>query len=211
MHVRVTLSLTSPHRPICLQVTSDYIPYPICTILSYFRTHQLNPTTFSFEKMKSSTVHFFTKTKIYLIPTAGELSPEEFEATYRTPQDEVKTQQELVKTIMIARQNNGQVPHELQDEYTTRGIEHMASNDNSHMQRRKVAKKQIVDGVLDEQDLQFDAYDAGKTLAAISDPTKIAAISTQYSQGCRMTAVRLGREDAAAAADVSILSLETSS
>ena len=148
-----------------------------------------------FNKMMSSTVHFLNKTKIYLVPTAGELSPEEFEACYRTPRDEIKTQQELVTTIMIARQNNGRVPHELQDEYTTRGIEHMA---NGHSQRRKAAKKQVIDAVLDEQDLQFDAYEAGNKQA--TDPTKIATISSRNSQGCRMAAVRLGREDFAAAA-----------
>ena len=146
----------------------------------------------------SSTVHFLNKTKIYLVPTADELSPEEFEATCRTPQDEIKTQQELVITIMIARQNNGQVPHELQDECTTRGIEHMAYDDNGHSQRRKAAKKQVIDAVLDEQDLQFDAYEAGNKQA--TDPTKIATISPRNSQGCRMAAVRLGSEDFAAAA-----------
>ena len=150
--------------------------------------------------MISSTVHLLNKTKIYLIPTADELSPEEFEATYRTPQDEIKTQQELVTTIMIARQNHGQVPHELQDEYTTRGIEHMAYDDNGHSQRRKAIKKQVIDAVLDEQDLQFDLYEAGKTPAAISDPTKIATISSRNSQGCRMAAVRLGSDDPPAAA-----------
>ena len=146
--------------------------------------------------MSSSTVRFSTKTRVFLIPTADELSLKEFEATYRTPEDEIKTQREIVKTIMAARQNNGQIPDELQDELTTRGIEYLTGNDDSRVQRRKATKRQVVDAVLDEQDLQFDAYEAGQTSSAISDSTKIAVISSQHSQGCRVAAVRLGREDA---------------
>lgn len=81
--------------------------------------------------MSSSTVRFSTKTRIFLIPTADELSLKEFEATYRTHEDEIKTQREIVKTIMAVRQNNGQIPDELQDELTTRGIEYMAGNDEA--------------------------------------------------------------------------------
>ena len=87
-------------------------------------------------------LQFSRRTRIYLIPTLDELTQTEYNACYRTPQDENESQDHLVKTITTARQHEGgTIPRRLQDQLTTRGIEHMTCSDR--MRRRSEIKKRL--------------------------------------------------------------------
>eukprot|EP00563_Minutocellus_polymorphus_P020608 CAMPEP_0197726924 /NCGR_PEP_ID=MMETSP1434-20131217/17709_1 /TAXON_ID=265543 /ORGANISM="Minutocellus polymorphus, Strain CCMP3303" /LENGTH=193 /DNA_ID=CAMNT_0043312979 /DNA_START=101 /DNA_END=682 /DNA_ORIENTATION=+ len=142
---------------------------------------------------------FSRRTRIYLVPTLNELTQEEYDACYRTSEDEKESQDHLVKTITTARQHGGvDIPRNLRDQLTTRGIEHMACS--SRMRQRSAIKKRVVNAVLDEQDQQFDDYEAGKTSSAVSDPERIASISQRLTRQCANAAWDKGIQDAEEAA-----------
>ena len=148
---------------------------------------------------KERRLQFSRRTRIYLIPTLDEFTQSEYDAYYRTPQDERESQDHLVKTITTARQyEGGNLPQDLQVQLTTRGIEHMTCS--TRMLRRSENKKRVINAVLDEQDQQFDDYEAGKTTVAVSDPDRIASISKSLTRKCSITArnkAMLDEEEAA--------------
>ena len=136
-----------------------------------------------------------------LIPTLDELTQPEYDAYYRTPQDEKESQDHLVKTITTARQHEGgTIPRRLQDQLTTRGIEHMTCS--NRLRRRSDIKKRVVNAVLDEQDQQFDDYEAGKTTVAVSDPERIASVSQCLTRQCAVTARNKAMQDEDEAANL---------
>ena len=145
-------------------------------------------------------LQFSRRTRIYLIPTLDELTQTEYDACYRTPQDEKESQDHLVQTITTARQHEGgNIPRDLQDRLTTRGIEHMTCS--NRMRRRSEIKKRVVNAVLDEQDLQFDDYEAGKTTTRpVSDPERIASVSRRMTRQCAIVARSKAMQDAEEAA-----------
>ena len=59
---------------------------------------------------------------------------------------------------------------------------------STRMLRRSEIKKRVINAVLDEQDQQFDDYEAGKTTVAVSDPDRIASISKSLTRQCSITA-----------------------
>ena len=138
-------------------------------------------------------LRFDPKTRIYLIPTIAELTGREYESLYRTEEDEKMSLDELTKTLIEARQNNGTLPEEHQDCLTLRGVEHMASHEAAT--RRTARKRLVLDAILDEQDLHFDAFEAGKTSNPLADASKIAQISQQLSRDSRYAAEKRGRQD----------------
>ena len=148
---------------------------------------------------KGRRLKFSRRTRIYLIPTLDELTQPEYDAYYRTPQDEKESQDHLVKTITTARQHEGgTIPRRLQDQLTTRGIEHMTCS--NRMRRRSEIKKRVVNAVLDEQDQQFDDYEAGKTTRPVSNPERIASVSRRMTRQCAIVARSKAMQDAEEAA-----------
>ena len=59
---------------------------------------------------------------------------------------------------------------------------------SNRMRRRSEIKKRVVNAVLDEQDQQFDDYEAGKTTRPVSNPERIASISQRLTRQCAVTA-----------------------
>jgi hypothetical protein len=146
------------------------------------------------QQTKGRSLRFSRRTKLYLIHTLDELTQAEYDAYYRTPEDEKESQDHLVKTITTARQHEGgTIPRRLRDQLTTRGIEHMTCS--NRMRRRSEIKKRVVNAVLDEQDQQFDDYEAGKTSTAVSDPERISSISQRLTRQCAVTARNKAMQD----------------
>ena len=135
---------------------------------------------------------FDHRTRVYLIPTTGELSAAEFAALHRTADDDVATQAEVVRTIRAmgrhhfhdgdaVPQDDNQAQAQAQaqaptqapirnDELTTRGLEHMRSS--AHFQLRQRLKVLVNDVILAEQRRQ---HDAGRTAAESEED--VAAVS----------------------------------
>ena len=153
------------------------------------RTSSAESTT----NAKDILVRFHRRTKIYLIPTVDELTKQERNSVYRSQEDEQKSHQELAKTIVLARHHNGRLPKESKANLTLRGIEHMASEEC--VKRRAARKRAIFDAVLDEQDRQFAAFEAGETSSPIVDADKIALVAQQCSSACLCSAEIRGKQD----------------
>ena len=66
---------------------------------------------------------------------------------------------------------------------------------STRMLRRSEIKKRVINAVLDEQDQQFDDYEAGKTTVAVSDPDRIASISKSLTRECSITARNKAMQD----------------
>lgn len=153
----------------------------------------------SITNTNDTNLRFCRRTKIYLIPTVNEMTKDEHRSVYRSREDEQKSQQDLAKTIMLARHHNGRLPKEFEAHLTLRGVEHMASEES--VKRRAARKRAILDAVLDEQDRQFDAFEAGETPSPIFDADTIALIAQQFSSACQCSAEIRGKQDESSALD----------
>ena len=71
---------------------------------------------------------------------------------------------------------------------------------SNRMRRRSEVKKRVVNAVLDEQDQQFDDFEAGKTTRPVSDPERIASISQCLTRQCAIVARSKSMQDADEAA-----------
>ena len=71
---------------------------------------------------------------------------------------------------------------------------------SNRMRRRSEIKKRVINAVLDEQDLQFDDYEAGKTTRPVSDPERIASVSRGMTRQCAIVARSKAMQDAEEAA-----------
>ena len=63
------------------------------------------------------------------VPSHVDYTDVEYEATWRSEDEDKASQTEIVKTLQIARRHNGSIPQDLEkaEEMTTRGIEAMCS------------------------------------------------------------------------------------
>ena len=152
-----------------------------------------NSSAESTKNAKDTNIRFCRRTKIYLIPTVDEMTKHERRSVYRSREDRQKSQQDLAKTIVLARSHNGRLPKEFEVHLTLRGVEHMASEESA--KRRAARKRAIFDAVLDEQDRQFDAFEAGETSSPLVGADKIALVAQQFSSACRRSAEIRGKQD----------------
>ena len=137
---------------------------------------------------------------MYLIPTLDELTDEEYDSTYWGAADEERSKEDLYKTILGARRVLGNLPlPKIQDEYTVRGIEHLVSSER--LAQRREVKQRVLSAVLDEQDRQFDEYEAGRTKIPIKDPERLASVSLHYSRANVVYAAFKALQDAKEATD----------
>lgn len=124
---------------------------------------------------------FKRQTRVYLIPTLDELTDEEYESIYRSPADEERSKEDIFKTILgVRRVLNNLPPPKTQEEHTIRGIEHLVCA--VRLAQRTEVKQRVLNAVLDEQDRQFDQYEAGKTATPINDPERLASVSLHFSR-----------------------------
>ena len=119
---------------------------------------------------------------IQVIPhlALSDYTDEEYDTTWETENDRARSHRHLVETLLLMRTNDGDFPTAHQDDHTSRGLECMASP--ATLQRSKATKAAVIDAVLDEQDRQFDQYEAGKSTIPINDPERLASVSLHYSR-----------------------------
>lgn len=131
----------------------------------------------------SRSVNFSRRTRVYLVPTLGELSNQEFYAVYGSNEDSRTNQAGVVDSIRNMRLG----VRESDDTYTCRGLEHMRSQ--AHMNQRKINKDMLFDAVLDEQDRQIGE--------GIVDEEALAEVAARMSQRARDAALALASSDEA--------------
>jgi len=80
---------------------------------------------------------------------------EEYEGTWQTEDDRKKCQSEIIKTILLARDNGGSIPPclERSEQVTSRGIEAICAS-ATRAQELLSAKNSVICAVLDEQQRQ---------------------------------------------------------
>ena len=131
----------------------------------------------------SRSVNFSRRTRVYLVPTLGEMSNQEFYAVYGSDEDSRTNQAGVVDSIRNMRLG----VRESDDTYTCRGLEHMRSQ--AHMDQRKINKDMLFDAVLDEQDRQIGE--------GIVDEEALAEVAARMSQRARDAALALASSDEA--------------
>ena len=144
---------------------------------------------------------FDHRTRVYLIPTTGELSAAELAALHRTADDDAATKAEIVRTVRAMGRHHfhdgDAVPHDDRapaqtpnDELTTRGLDHMRSS--AHFQLRQRLKLLVNDVILAEQRRQRDG---GRTAAEAEED--VAALSRSVTARNIEEAVERAAGDAA--------------
>ena len=118
--------------------------------------------------------------------------------TWITEEESCKSQMHLKETIMLMRRNNGEIPCDLKDEYTFRGLEAMTNA--AHFQHTLATKKRVIQAVLDEQDRRDRAY--YRTSGVSNSPKTadseevLAELSRSISQEARNRALAQANSDA---------------
>jgi hypothetical protein len=101
---------------------------------------------------RSRSVSFAKKTLVIHHISIDDMTDEEIDATWITPEEKKAYQADVVKNLKYMRQRPEAVTE--QNGLCERGIEHLRSQ--ASMKTRSMIKKKVVDAVLDEQDYQFD-------------------------------------------------------
>jgi len=140
--------------------------------------------------------HFDPNARIYLVPTISELTPEERDRIWITPQDEEESRDSVVSNVVVMRNfiKEGYSPGEiltngLDDDNSTicfRGLEHMITA--GHSKKKKIRRRLVTNAVLDEQDRQDSV--------GIKDDVLLAEASSDASAYARRMALDLAARDA---------------
>ena len=138
---------------------------------------------------------FNRQTRVYLIPSLDELTDEEYDSIYSGPADEERSKADIHKALLGAhRILNNLLPPKSQEEHTVRGIEDLLST--QRLATRREIKQRVLNAVLDEQDRQFDQYEAGESTIPINDPERLASVSLHYSRANAVYAAFKALQDA---------------
>ena len=133
------------------------------------------------QNRKNLSLKFKRQTGVYLIPTLDELTDEEYNSMYWSPADEERSKEDIHKALLQARRILSNLPPpKTQEELTVRGIEHLVSAER--LAQRSEVKQRVRVAVLDEQDRQFDQYEAGQTTIPINKPERLASVSQHFSR-----------------------------
>ena len=133
-----------------------------------------------------------------IMPTLAlsDYTDKEYDATWTTEDDDVKSQQHLVQTIRLMQTNNGFIGEEHQEDFTARGLENMASS--AVHERTKASKRRVVMAVLDKQERLLGS---GKAVDLEDISARLATTSSSLSKEARDHALARGNRDAT---DISI-------
>ena len=108
--------------------------------------------------------------RVQNVPTVDDYTDKEHEATWQTEEDDTNCQSEIIRTVRIARGNNGSISQclEQSEQVTSRGIEAICAGP-AELQHLRIAKQSAIDAVLDEQERQdaLGASDADAIAEAI--------------------------------------------
>ena len=89
------------------------------------------------------------------VPAIDDYTDEEYQGTWQTDEDDKSFQAEIIKTALLARDNDGTIPQGLEEseQVTSRGIEGICAG-AAQVQQLLEAKHRVIDAVLDEQERQ---------------------------------------------------------
>ena len=134
---------------------------------------------------------------IQVIPhlALSDYTDEEYDNTWETENDRARSHRHLAETLLLMRNNDGDIPTAHQDDHTSRGLECMASP--ATLQRSKATKAAVIDAVLDEQERQFDERNLRPAKAFDYDEAlmKMANLSMELSREARDCALVRGHRD----------------
>ena len=143
-------------------------------------------------------VSFEERIKISEVPSIDDYTDAEYEATWRTKADDKINEMELVKTLVIVRNNGGIIPQDIQEskQLTTRGIEAVCSFE---IQKGALSSKNLViSSVLKAQEANLgkieDTSTPNSSITAIEEDIKNASL--KYSEGATTVAIIRGAVDA---------------
>lgn len=123
---------------------------------------------------RSRSVSFAKKTLVIHHISIDDMTDEEIDATWVTPEEKKAYQADVVRNLRYMRQRPEAVTE--QNGLCERGLEHLRSQ--ASMKTRSMIKKKVVDAVLDEQDYQFD-NDLCNDLTIRKAAIHISKISTE--------------------------------
>ena len=101
---------------------------------------------------RSRSVSFAKKTLVIHHISIDDMTDEEIDTAWITPEEKKVNQADVVRNLKYMRQRPEAVTE--QNGLCERGLEHLRSQ--ASMKTRSMIKKKVVDAVLDEQDYQFD-------------------------------------------------------
>mmetsp|Transcript_7824 Transcript_7824/g.17053 ORF Transcript_7824/g.17053 Transcript_7824/m.17053 type:complete len:179 (+) Transcript_7824:70-606(+) len=148
--------------------------------MSSSQSSTCKPTRYSSTAV-SLRVRFSPRTKVYLVPHLSDMTAKEIAAVYMTDRDTKATQEDLVNTVKAMRSAN----RVTDCNYCSRGVEQLASA--QAINDRQVAKRRVIDAVLDEQDEQYEA--------GFYNEAKIAEKARNCSQQAVEVAIKRGASD----------------
>jgi hypothetical protein len=129
------------------------------------------------------------------------MTKNEREAVWVTPQEVLQSQQNIIATVFSMRQESGghavaetKSIHHHDSSTCVRGLEHLYSP--SLTRQLKASKGMLINAVLDEQKAQEQLQERNGYSRTSLDHDAIARVSSTLSQGARDRAVMLGASDA---------------
>ena len=136
--------------------------------------------------------------RTYEVPSHVDYSDTEYQATWRTQEEEEACETEIVKTLQIARGHNGSIPQDLEKrgQLTTRGLEAMCSQ--ALYQELSSSKDLCIASVILAQESKAKQAGDGGSLHGSNDRQEaIKRASLTHSEGASNNAITRGAMDAA--------------
>lgn len=138
----------------------------------------ITTTTSSSRRRKlKRTVSFATRATANIISSLDDISEQEKEALWRTAEDRKDDELNIVQTVKAYRKaitnKSGYNKHDLPEDMTPRGIEHLINPDKRDRLRQR--RERMVDAVLDLQD------DYWKRGAHLAEPVALRTVSMKHT------------------------------
>ena len=150
-------------------------------------------TSGSRRRKPQRTVSFATKATASIIASLDDISEEEKEALWRTAQDRKDEELSIVQTVKAYRKaatkKSGSKKHEVPQDMTSRGIEHLIDPENRERLRQR--RDRMVDAVLDLQD------DYWKRGAHLAEPVALRTVSMKHTAADVEEAIKKAASDEA--------------
>jgi hypothetical protein len=136
----------------------------------------------------------FEPTLIF-VPT---LASSDYDRARTTEVEGARSHQDIAQTIQIMRNNNGDIPKIHDEEYTSRGLECMASSAALH--RCTASKAAVVNAVLAEQERQVNERSQHTRVPDYEEALeRLSLVSMKLTREARDLAVSRGISDASTA------------
>ena len=152
-----------------------------------------SPSSSSRRRKLKRTVSFATRATANIIASLDDISEQEKEALWRTAEDRKDDELNIVQTVKAYRKaitkKSGSKTHELPQDMTPRGIEHLINPEKRDRLRQR--RERMVDAVLDLQD------DYWKRGAHLAEPIALRTVSMKHTAADVEEAIKKAASDEA--------------